>query len=402
MRRVVYALSLVLIFTIPWEGALQSGLGTIATVMGIVVTVLWVALIAMTGQMRRPITFLYVTCIFVFWIALTVFWSADPVNSTSAVLRWIESLVFTFTLWDLYRTRTEVLMGLQAYVLGSYVAIAGAFANYLGSHAFYTHYQRFSPGNTNPDGYGFTVALGVPIACYLAAAPETSRRARAINLAYLPVGFVGIALSGTRTASVAAAVGLLFGLALLTRLKASTRIAVVALLASTMFVVLPIVQPLKSFQRLGTTGTDLSQGDLNGRTAQWAQGFVALSDHPFFGVGTDQYRSVNTLDKVAHNSYLSVMVELGLVGFAMFASILWIVFRYALIQPKWERRFWVTLLAVWAIGASTLSYEHRKTTWLVLTLCVAAGSVVREPAPPEREEPDAVAPVPAGVLGRSG
>ena len=123
MRRVVYALSLVLIFTIPWEGALQSGLGTVATVMGIVVTVLWVALIAMTGQMRRPITFLYLTCIFVFWIALTAFWSADPVNSVNAVLRWIESLVFTFTLWDLYRTRTEILMGLQAYVLGSYVAI---------------------------------------------------------------------------------------------------------------------------------------------------------------------------------------------------------------------------------------------------------------------------------------
>jgi O-antigen ligase len=388
MRRVVYALSLVLIFTIPWEGALQSGLGTVATVMGIVVTVLWVALIAMTGQVRRPITFLYLTCIFVFWIALTAFWSADPGNSVNAVLRWIESLVFTFTLWDLYRTRREILMGLQAYVLGSYVAIGGAFANYLGSHAYYTHYERFSPGNTNPDGYGFTVALGVPMACYLAAAPETSRRARALSLAYLPVAFVGIALSGTRTASVAAAVGLLFGLALLTRLKASTRIAVVVLLASAMFVVLPIVQPLKSFERLGTTGTSLSQGDLNGRTAQWAQGFVALSEHPLFGVGTDQYRSVNTLDKVAHNSYLSVMVELGLVGFALFASILWIVFKYALIQPKWDRRFWLTLLAVWAIGASTLSYEHRKTTWLVLTLCVAAGSIKRDPPPRTHAWPD--------------
>ena len=50
-----------------------------------------------------------------------------------------------------------------------------------------------------------------------------------------------------------------------------------------------------------------------------------------------------------------------------------------MIQPKWDRRFWLTLLAVWAIGASTLSYEHRKTTWLVLTLCVAAGSIRARP-----------------------
>ena len=40
-----------------------------------------------------------------------------------------------------------------------------------------------------------TVALGVPIACYLAAAPESSRRTRLLAFAYIPVGFVGLALS---------------------------------------------------------------------------------------------------------------------------------------------------------------------------------------------------------------
>src|SRR5438046_8980377 len=100
-----------------------------------------------------------------------------------------------------------------------------------------------------------------------------------------------------------------------------------------MLVVLPIVQPLKSFQRLGTTGTDLSQGDLNGRTAQWAQGFVALSERPFFGVGTDQYRSVNTLDKVAHRRSLSAMLEVGLCRFASFAATLCSPCNHPLIQP---------------------------------------------------------------------
>ena len=97
------------------------------------------------------------------------------------------------------------------------------------------------------------------------------------------------------------------------------------LLATALYLLLPVVQPLSSFQRLGTTGTEVTQGDLNGRTEQWRQGIRAFMEHPVQGVGTDMYRSVNTLNKVAHNSYLSVLVEEGLIGFVMFASILAIV-----------------------------------------------------------------------------
>jgi O-antigen ligase len=388
MRKLVFALSLIMIFTIPWEGATHFGLGTIATVMGLLLTMFWIVLICTAGEVRKPIPFIAVIGVFVFWIALTPYWSQDPANTLGAALRWIQTFIFVLIVWDLYRTRADVLMGLQAWVLGAYASIGGAMVNYLGSHAFYSHYQRFSPGSTNPDGYGFTVALGIPVACYLVAAPETSRRFRAVALAYLPVGLFGLALSGTRTASVAAVVGLLYGLALLTRLRLSTRLAVVALLASTMIVVLPIVEPLKSFQRFATTGTEVTQGDLNGRYEEWRQGFAAFAEHPLFGVGADQYRSVNTLDKVAHNSYVSVLVELGLVGFVLFVTILVMVFRYARLQPTWDRRFWLTVLAVWAIGASTLTYEHRKTTWFFLTMCVAAGSLRREPEQPSPEPSD--------------
>jgi O-antigen ligase len=399
MRKLVYALSLVLIFTIPWEGATRFGLGTVATLMGIVVSAFWIALILFTGEVRRPNTYLAVGAVFVFWVALSPLWSADPRNSMGAVLRWTETLILAYILWDLYRTRPQVLQGLQAFLIGTYAAIAGASANFFGSHAYYTNYQRYSPGSTNPDGYGFTVALGVPVACYLAASPDLSRRARLIALAYLPVGFVGLALSGTRTASVAAAIGLLFGLALLTRLRLAARIAVVCVVAVAMFFVLPIVAPLKSFERFATTGTEVTQGDLNGRTKQWEQGFQSFEQHPFTGVGADQYRTINTLDKVAHNSYVSVLVELGLIGFVLFATILWIVFTHALILPKWDKWFWITELFVWAIGASTLTYEHRKTTWFFLTMCVSAGAAYAESrsVPQERlDEPSLVAAEPGG------
>ena len=385
MRKIVFGLSLILIFTIPWEGAFHlPGLGTTATVMGLIVGACWLFMVVVAGQMRRPVLFLFAVAGFVTWVALTTFWSPDPVESLGAVYLWLQTLLFVYILWDLYRTKAALLAGLQAYVLGAYTAVGGAVLNYVQSNAFYTNEERYSLGNTNPDGYGFILALGIPVACYLAASPETPKVFRLINIGYLPVAFIGVALSGTRTASVGAAIGLLYGLATLTKLKIHTRVAVVVVLAASLFVLLPIVQPLSSFQRLGTTGTEVTQGDLNGRTGQWAQGLRAFMEHPIVGVGTDMYRTVNTLNKVAHNSYLSVLVEEGLIGFTIFLSILGIVALQVLRLPKWDRNFWLTSLLVWAIGASTLTWEHRKTTWLFLTFAVVASVIgARRSAAPD-------------------
>ena len=378
MRRAVYWLALVMIFTIPWEGAFHlPGFGTAATVMGLVVGACWLVMIAMSGRMRKPVAYLLAVGLFVLWTSATTFWSADQVESLGAVFLWLQSFLFVYILLDLFRTKAALLAGLQAYVLGSYAAVGGAVLNYLHSNPFYSHMDRYSLGNTNPDGYGFILALGIPVACYLAVSPETPRIFRLVNYGYLPVAFLGIALSGTRTASVGAAVGLLYGLATLTRLRLAARVAAVMLLAAALFVLLPIVQPLTSFQRLGTTGTEVVHGDLNERTELWADGLQAFQQAPVLGVGTDMYRSVSGLDKVAHNTYISVLVEEGLIGLVLFVAILWIVFRQVRRLPRWDRHFWLTTLIVLAIGASTLTWEQRKTTWLFLTFAVAAAAAAR-------------------------
>ena len=384
MRRFVYWLALVMIFTIPWEGAFHlPGFGTAATVMGIVVGACWLVMIAISGRMRKPVAYLLAVGLFVLWTSATTFWSADQVESLQAVFLWLQSFLFVYILWDLFRTKATLLAGLQAYVLGSYAAVGGAVLNYLHSNPFYTHMDRYSLGDTNPDGYGFILALGIPVACYLAVSPETPRIFRLVNYGYLPVAFLGIALSGTRTASVGAAVGLLYGLATLTRLRLAARVAAVMLLAAALFVLLPIVQPLTSFQRLGTTGTEVVHGDLNERTELWADGLHAFQQAPVLGVGTDMYRSVSGLDKVAHNTYISVLVEEGLVGLVLFVAILWIVLRQVLRLSRWDRNFWLTTLIVLAIGASTLTWEQRKTTWLFLTFAVVAAAAARSRLRPD-------------------
>jgi O-antigen ligase len=378
MRRLVYGLSLAFIFMIPWEGVLRiPGVGTAAKITGVAAGIGWLALVLITGRMRTPDPFLALTTAFVVWVGASVWWSTDTTESARHVVTWVQSLAMVFVIWDMFRTRDAIFSALQAYVLGAYVAVIGAVLNFRAEEAFYTNFQRFSPGDTNPDGFGFLLALGIPAAWYLATQTRGGRLSatwKVVNYGFIPLAFLGIALSGTRTAAVAALVGTAFGVATLAKLQPTRLAVVIVALGIAVYALAPVVAPLESFQRLGTTGTEVTRGDLNGRLLQWGQGLASFEEHPIFGVGTNRYRSVNTLGKEAHNSFVSVLVELGLVGLALFGAILALAVARAFQTHGWDRAFWLTTLTVWAIGSSTLTWEHRKSTWLFLSLVVAAGA----------------------------
>lgn len=379
MRTIAFILSLIFIFLIPWEGVMRlPGLGNGSKLFGYVVAGCWIVAVVAAGRLRKFTPYHIAACAFVLWNAMTTFWSADPVRTVGHVATWIQLLGVVVILWDLYTTRTAVLAGLQAYVLGAFVAIANAVANFLSGEQFYTHYDRYSPDDTNPDGFAFIIVLGIPLAWYLAASQNSSKMGSLLkwfNFLYIPAALLGIALSGTRTALVASIPAMVFGLASLTSVRLSTRIAIVLLFAAAVLIFVPRLQTARSFQRLGTTATELTEGDLNNRTNNWREGLASFAEHPLLGVGSKMYRSVNTWGKVAHNTFLSVLVESGLIGLILFGIVLTIASIQAWNQPKWDSRFWVTVLMVWAIGASTLTWEHRKSTWLILSLIVASAAL---------------------------
>lgn len=393
MRTIAYVLSLAFIFVIPWEDVELFGFGAIAPLIGFAMAVAWGAAVLGSGGIRRPGAFHIAVGLFVLWNAASVAWSSNPADTLAHAFTWAQLAILVIALWDLYTTRTAVTTGLQMYVLGAYVAIGAAAVNYIAGRSFYAYGQRFSAGDTNPDGFSFIVALGIPVAWYLAGAnglPRLNGLLKLVNYAYIPASFFALALAGTRTALIAAIAGCAYGLLSLGRVKPWARVAIAALLVAAVLAVVPYVEGLKSFQRLGTTVTELTEGDLNNRTNNWSEGLWAFAQRPLLGVGSDMYRSVNSLGKVAHNSFISVLVELGLVGFALFGVILLITVTRAYVQPKWDAMFWLAVLAVWMIGASTLTWEYRKTTWLFFGLLVSHSAVIAA----QRERPSATLPLP--------
>jgi O-antigen ligase len=121
--------------------------------------------------------------------------------------------------------------------------------------------------------------------------------------------------------------------------------------------------------------SEISEGTMTHRTVIWAAGMEAFRDHALAGVGAGAYGSVvlKALDipYAAHNTFLSVLAELGVVGallfFGLLGSILYSVCRMRYL----DKCLWIVLLLTWATGVSALTWEYHKPTWFLFGLAAA-------------------------------
>jgi O-antigen ligase len=165
--------------------------------------------------------------------------------------------------------------------------------------------------------------------------------------------------------------------------------------------------PETLIERLATTGTEVEGGSFGGRGKLWRAGLAVFPEHPVFGHGTGSYKSAITprlgpAAQVAHNSYLSVLVEQGIVGFllymAMFAAVVVSLFRL----PRLERRFALVLLGTLAVAMFPLTWEDRRPVWFVLAALIglAHAHIAQRgaaPPPPAPVRPPVVARRPRAV-----
>lgn len=58
--------------------------------------------------------------------------------------------------------------------------------------------------------------------------------------------------------------------------------------------------------------------DLNGREILWEKAIQGYQENPWFGIGVSQFKDWSGLETNAHNMYLQVLCEQGIIGFALF------------------------------------------------------------------------------------
>ena len=229
------------------------------------------------------------------------------------------------------------------------------------------------------------LALGIPMAWYLVISEANNRKydiLRLVNCAYIPAALWAILVTGSRGGLGSIMPVFLFILGSFTQLKLFLRILIFAALIGAMFMLQSFV-PEQSLERLANTGTEMTEGDLNGRSDLWREGFGVFLEHPLLGVGSHAYRVTVSSGKVAHNFILELLVEVGFIGFGLFAIILFITIQQARRQPKLESRLWYTLLLAWTINALAHNLMTKKYTWLFLSLVIVSANTIAQNQPCE-------------------
>jgi O-antigen ligase len=374
-----------------WLGS--EGKQSLATSVALGITLLVPAgwHLATGGGIRRmPAPFLAMAG-FVAWCAASLLW-VEPFefsHSTVDVVSRVQLLAFIWLSFQVVRSERDLRAVLFGYLLGCALLVALTWRNRL--NEVLTFWERYAADGFDPNDMALYLALGIPMAAYLALSGRPGKHSGKLALLYLPLALSGVALSGSRTGLIASGLAVVGVVLWLARRSVTAWALTLTLLVAGLMVLLPSI-PAESVARLLSVGDEIGSGSMGDRTEIWRAGLAVFPRHPILGVGVGCFGeavSPYTHQRiVAHSTPLSVGVELGIVGLVIFFGAFGLAMWDARRSGRNEKALVWSLVMTWFIGIQSLTWEYRKPTWLlVLIAIVAAGLRPRSDATAKEGSP---------------
>jgi O-antigen ligase len=383
MRAAAFALLWCFVFAVPWEEVVHIPvIGSMPRLIGVAACAAGVLYVVARGGVRPPSGFHILAVSFLLWAGTTILWSIDPAATGRRVLTYVQQVVWVWLIWQLAWSARHRRALLGAYVLGASLAALSTVRNYVTGVSLDVQAARFAGLNANPNDLGLTLVLGLPMAWYLILA-EPRRRIAWLWLLYLPLGITAILLTASRGAALASVIALLIIPGTIGHLRWRARALVFALVAVSI-VFASGFAPDASLARLRSTRSDIEAGYFGGRGAIWKQGLEVVRQHPLVGVGAGAFPAavqpaLRTFYS-SHQTFLSILVEQGIIGLALFVSMAVAALASLPRLPALEARFSIVIVAALGVGSLSAAWDYHKPLWFVLGVLatqVAARSVAK-------------------------
>ena len=382
------------IFTIPWENVVVvTGIGTISHLVGYVAFGIGILGVLDNGRLQSGSTALSLIFLFAIWRTITYFWSPAPDFTLNEIQTTLQIVAMIWLLRQLASTQKLQIRVMQAYVLGTLVSALDTIWQYL-SGATPAAYLRYAAPGFDPNELALMMVLSVPLSLYLGVLSQR-RPVVWIYRIQLMLAAATVLLTASRGSFVAFVAAMIFIPATFRRWTDRQKsIFIVVALAAVWFAAWLV--PASSWKRLSTIQDEVAHGTLNDRAVIWKAGGEIFREHPVLGVGAGAFSTVvrHTIGTpyVAHNTFLSIIVEQGLIGFGVFLSLLITLVLCCFRMPDLERKLWLVMLLVLSIGILSLTWEYRKTMWLIFALISMQEKVLRVRKMSAKNKPDRLQP----------
>jgi O-antigen ligase len=367
MRKLCYLLTWAYFFTVPWDHSLFiDGLGPISRIMTLIaIPFIAVAVIA-RGKIRKIRPVHAMMMVFFLVIGSTFYWSVDSDATLTAIRAYFQIMLAVWLVWEFaVDSESRRKLGV-AYMLGAYVSIINTFREFASNIASSANSaQRFNADGWDQNDLAVALALGILISRY--AAQGASKPIRILAFVYMPLALVAIALTGSRGGSIVAGIAIL-AIAVQWKGKLTVKMAALGILCAATYVGMSVV-PEDSLGRIMTATTDVQ--DMNARVPIWRAAMAAIPAHLLLGSGAGSFPIASGMGMVAHNTFLSVLLEEGFLGFAVFLTILIMLFQSVRKAELPVRSIWTTIMICWCVGVSSLTWEQTRLTWIIFALAAA-------------------------------
>jgi len=372
-------------------------------VVGFLLAISWIAKVSSSADSRNDFlaahpVFTYVLALFIGWAALSLTWAEDSGAASTPLLRYALNLILFLIVYTAVRTPRHLAWTLGAYVLGSAVAAGYGVLNPPQDVAYYD-VTRVSGTIGDPNELAGVLVGGTILAAALSA---TLKRAPLLRLAVAGASVLcaaGIFLSLSRGGLVALGFSMVAAILVAGRRWRLQALALAVATAAGAFVYFGFYATHDASSRVTSFGRGTGRADI------WTVGWRMVQAHPVNGVGVGNYQTASIhyllepgsilrdefivdTPKVAHNTYLQVLAELGIVGAALFVAIigfsLLCILRAARIFERlgdsdmelMSRALLVALCGVLAADFF-ISEEFSKQLWLLLGLGPALLGIAR-------------------------
>lgn len=384
----------VFVFSIPWDEQAPMSIPhgqTFCRFLGVAAFAFAMLALGMRFRLRSLSAAHYPLFAFVAWAFLSLLWTLSPELTAERVSSYTQLAVMAWLCWEIAPEKQQQAILLRAYVLGTAVSAIGTLSNFAHGHAALSrgigglqHTSEIEQGRYVASGFNenelsLILALSIPMSCYLIVSTRNKWWVT-IYICQITCTVMAIILTGSRGGFLSTLVAVSIFPLLSFRFTLRQKLGAIAIGAIVVISAVSIV-PKATWDRLLSTKSELEEGTLTKRTIIWRAGMDVLRDHPFAGVGAGAYTEavsgILDVPYAAHNTFLSILIETGFIGAAIFG--LWAIAlcRCIYFLEPVERRLWIVLLAAWALGVSAMTWEHRKTTWFLFGTLTAAAATRR-------------------------